>query len=316
MATPSDEALSGYRLLSYQASDGPSGGVLLDSETHSLAAALAPLGRGITSVPQVLEEWDEVAPVLGQFRPSGPGLKLGNTRLLAPILYLRASFCARANYSDHVAEMRVAMGLPDDGPRKGSDLPWHFVNLGLHTVVGPNAPLAIPPYTQKLDWEAEIAVVIGRTARRVPVERAMEHVAGFSILNDLSARDWVSRPGVPMRSPFAYVWVSHKCFDGSNPMGPWITPRDSVSDPGALGIRLWVNDELMQDSSSRHLIFSMAEQVAHLSSRVTLHPGDVIATGTPAGVGAARGRFLRPGDTVRIEVERLGSFSTPLVAAQ
>jgi 2-keto-4-pentenoate hydratase/2-oxohepta-3-ene-1,7-dioic acid hydratase in catechol pathway len=109
-------------------------------------------------------------------------------------------------------------------------------------------------------------------------------------------------------SPFHFDWVSQKAFDGALPFGPWICPLDQIEDVRNLGIRLWVNDELMQDSSSSNLIFSIAEQVAHLSTRLTLHPGDVIATGTPAGCGMARGRFLRPGDQVSIEVEHVGTL--------
>jgi len=148
--------------------------------------------------------------------------------------------------------------------------------------------------------------VIGRECRNVSTGEALEFVAGLSIVNDLSARDHLRREGVAADSPFRYDWVSQKCFDGALPFGPWICPIDEIDDLGNLGIRLWVNEELMQDSSSSNLIFSVAEQISHLSTRLTLKAGDVIATGTPAGCGAARGRFLKPGDRVSVWVEGVG----------
>lgn len=254
--------------------------------------------------------WDAVRAALTAALPlHGLGIgPLTSVTLLSPLLYPRAMFCAGANYTDHVAEMARVLGLPEDGPRKEGDKPWHYVNLPEHTIVGPNQPFRLPAYSTKVDWEAEIGVVIGRTARNVPVERAMEHVAGLTIVNDLSARDFVARPEIPVGSPFHWDWVSQKSWEDSNPVGPWIVPLDSVPDPGNLGIKLWVNGALMQDSSSRNMIFNIAEQIAHLSTRLTLRPGDLIATGTPAGVGMARGRFLQPGDEVRIQVEHVGEL--------
>jgi len=160
----------------------------------------------------------------------------------------------------------------------------------------------------------KIAVVIGRYCRDVSVSEALACVAGLTIVNDLSARDHLKRDKVPVESPFRYDWVSQKCFDGSLPMGPWICPLEDIADLQDLAIKLWVNDELMQDSSSANLIFSFAEQIAHLSTRLTLRPGDVIATGTPAGCGAARGRFLQPGDRVRIWVQEIGELHSEFSA--
>ncbi len=258
-----------------------------------------------------LEEWDTVRSGLAAASfdgaPVGP---LDQMQLLAPILYPRALFCAGANYTDHVAEMARVLGLPDDGPRKDGDKPWHFIATPAHSIVGPGAAVGIPAYSNKLDWEAEVALVMGRRARNVTADQAMAHVAGLTIVNDLSARDWVARPDVPLGSPFHWDWMSQKCFEGAKPMGPWIVPLEGIADLHDLSVRLWVNGQLKQDSNSRNLIFGMAEQVAHLSTRVTLLPGDVIATGTPAGVGMAQGVFLQPGDEVRIEVGGVGTLRT------
>ncbi|HVW67318.1 MAG TPA: fumarylacetoacetate hydrolase family protein, partial [Steroidobacteraceae bacterium] len=162
--------------------------------------------------------------------------------------------------------------------------------------------------------EAEIALVIGKLCRNVSPEAALGYIAGLTIVNDLSARDHLKRDRVPADSPFRFDWVSQKCFDGALPMGPWICPLADIRDARNLAIKLWVNEELMQDSSSANLIFSFEEQVSHLSTRVTLRPGDLIATGTPAGCGAARGRFLQPGDRVRIWVEGIGELQNDFAA--
>ena len=205
-------------------------------------------------------------------------------------------FCAGANYRDHVAEMSKALNLPPEAdPHELGLKPWHFIKASAACVRGPGSRISLPAYSKRVDWEAEIAVVIGRECRDVSVDKALEFVAGVSIVNDLSARDHLRREGVAAESPFRFDWVSQKCFDGALPLGPWICPIDDIEDHRKLGIRLWVNDELMQDSSSSNLIFTVAEQIAHLSTRLTLRPGDLIATGTPAGCGAARGRFLKPG---------------------
>ena len=133
--------------------------------------------------------------------------------------------------------------------------------------------------------------MIGRPAKHVPMEKALSYVAGYTVANDLSARDRGRRPHIADTSPFKADWVAHKSFDGSCPLGPWIVPASDIKDPQNLAIKLWVNGEIKQDSNTGKMIFNLAEQIAHLSSRLTLHPGDLILTGTPAGVGAGRGEY-------------------------
>jgi 2-keto-4-pentenoate hydratase/2-oxohepta-3-ene-1,7-dioic acid hydratase in catechol pathway len=149
-------------------------------------------------------------------------------------------------------------------------------------------------------------------AKDVPASQALDYVAGYTIGNDLSARDAMRRPKNPPEAPFHFDWLSHKCFDGSCPLGPWIVPAADIGDPQKLGLKLWVGEELMQDSNTSKMIFSTAEQIEMLSSRVTLQPGDLIMTGTPAGVGTPRKRFLRPGETVRLWIEKIGEFEHKL----
>jgi 2-keto-4-pentenoate hydratase/2-oxohepta-3-ene-1,7-dioic acid hydratase in catechol pathway len=230
-------------------------------------------------------------------------------KLLAPVLYPGNIYCAGANYTDHMAEMARAQGK-EPGPtmKDLGEKPWHFVKTSRSSVVGPGAKVRLPAYSQKVDWEVELAAVIGRTAKDVSADKALGCVAGYTIANDLSARDAMKRDKNPPASPFHYDWVSQKCFDGSCPLGPWIVPAGDIADPHQLGIRLWVNGELMQDSHTSKLIFDTAEQIAMLSSRVTLHPGDLVLTGTPAGVGMGRGRFLKAGDTVKLWIESIGEL--------
>ncbi len=307
-----------YRLATYADADGePRAGIIVDERMIDVAGALA--GRmtahaSMTSVLAVLRRWEEAHPLLRQVARaarrgghSAATSALAAVRLLAPILYPGTIFCAGANYRDHVAEMSRALNLPaEPDPHELGLKPWHFLKASASCVRGPGSRIALPAYSKRVDWEAEIAVVIGRDCRNVSVAQALKYAAGVSIVNDLSARDHLRRDGVAADSPFRYDWVSQKCFDGALPFGPWICPMDEFADLGNLGIRLWVNEELMQDSSSSNLIFSVAEQISHLSTRLTLRPGDVIATGTPAGCGAARGRFLKPGDRVSVWVEGVG----------
>ena len=316
-----------YRLASYARRDGtPRAGIVVDDRLLDMTEALADTSVAarageLSSVLEVLRHWSETRPALQlaarQTRDGGTtrGHPLSDVRLLAPVLYPGAILCAGANYRDHVAEMSKAMNLPPEpDPHERGLKPWHFVKASAACVRGTGSQIALPSYSKKVDWEAEIALVIGRECRNVGVEQALEYVAGLTIANDLSARDHLRREGIAPESPFRYDWLSQKCFDGALPLGPWIVPLDNIEDIGRLGIKLWVNDELMQDSSSSNMIFSMAEQVAHLSTRLTLAPGDVVVTGTPAGVGSARGRFLQPGDRVRIWVEGVGELTNTFTA--
>jgi 2-keto-4-pentenoate hydratase/2-oxohepta-3-ene-1,7-dioic acid hydratase in catechol pathway len=192
-------------------------------------------------------------------------------------------------------------------PHSEMQKPWHFLKAP-RSVVGTQAAIARPAHAHMLDWEAELAVVIGRLAKNVTERDALEHVAGYTIGNDLSARDAMSRTSLSPTSPFRFDWLSQKSFDGACPLGPWLVPAKQIPNPQGLGIKLWVNDVLKQDSNTSKMIFSIAEQIAFLSTRITLYPGDVILTGTPAGVGMARGDYLKRGDVVRVWVERIGTL--------
>jgi 2-keto-4-pentenoate hydratase/2-oxohepta-3-ene-1,7-dioic acid hydratase in catechol pathway len=298
-----------YRLATYAASDARGrAGIVVDERVVDVAPSMLEVLR---SWPEFSARLPQIAGSVRRNDSSAKAFPLSSVKLLAPILYPGTVFCAGANYKDHVLEMSRALNLPPEpDPHELGLKPWHFIKAAAQCVRGTGSRVALPAYSRKVDWEAEIAVVMGRECRNVGVENALQYVAGLTIANDLSARDHLKRAGIAAESPFKFDWVSQKCFDGALPLGPWIVPLDEAGDVGNLGIRLWVNDELMQDSSSSNLIFTMAEQISHLSTRLTLMPGDVIATGTPAGCGAARGRFLQAGDRVRVWVENIGELTT------
>jgi len=303
-----------YRLLTYRDANGkPAAGVLVGDRVYPAAALLKGVdGVDASSVLGLLQAWDTVHPKFAAAagRPvAGAGRALAETHLLAPILYPTALFCAGANYWDHLEEMARAGAAgpkltgPYVRPPRPAE-PWFFVKTSAHSVIGPAEPIHLPPFSKKVDWEAEIGVVIGRAKRDLPAERAFEAVAGYTIVNDLSARDHIKREN----SIFVFDWLGQKCFDGSAPMGPWITPIDYVPDPEDIAVKLWINGVIKQDSNSKLMVHSIAEQIAYLSRHVTLRPGDVIATGTPAGVGFSRNEFLKPGDEVRIEIGVCGTL--------
>jgi 2-keto-4-pentenoate hydratase/2-oxohepta-3-ene-1,7-dioic acid hydratase in catechol pathway len=305
--------MSGYRLLNFKHGGDPvCPGILVNGRVFSLSDIshsfqLPKLPTG--SVLDVLETWDDCHKILS--RVAGDiidskldGLLLGDVELDIPVRHPQALYCAGANYVDHLEEMT------GNKPNKQEMSPFFFLKPPRPTMVATGATVTIPKFTQQLDWEAEIAMVIGRKASNVSKHDAMEYVAGLTILNDLSARDLMKRFDVP----FLFDWIGQKCFSGAAPTGPWITPLSEVDDPNNLDIKLWVNDTLHQDSNSSQLIFNYAEQIEDLSQHVTLYPGDIIATGTPAGVGHGKGEYLKAGDVVRVAVEGLGELITHIEA--
>jgi 2-keto-4-pentenoate hydratase/2-oxohepta-3-ene-1,7-dioic acid hydratase in catechol pathway len=301
---------AGYRLVSYvDAHQKQRAGVLIDGR---LIKAEDVLGQPGVSVIDILRAWDETHPRLARAAAGTNAIPLADVTLLAPILYPGALFCAGANYWDHLQEMadiakrttgkEVSLSKPAE--------PWFFMKTTAGSIVGDGAPVRLPHFSRQVDWEAELGAVIARPTRNTSEQDALGAVAGYVIVHDLSARDLMKREG----SIFIYDWFGQKCFDDSAPMGPWFTPAAYVSDPNNLSIKLWVNGALKQDSNTGRMVHSTAEQIAYLSRHVTLQPGDVIATGTPAGVGMPRGEFLKVGDEVRIEIEGLGTLTNRMVA--
>lgn len=212
-------------------------------------------------------------------------------------------FCAAANYIEHANEMGSVLA------GKSESKPYMFIKLR-NTVIGPGEAIRMPPETSQLDWEIELAAVIGRGGRRIPITQALEHVSGYAIVNDISARDLNVRGDYP----FKFDWFQGKCHDTFAPFGPWIVPAYAVPDPQALAMELKVNEQVMQKDSTANMIWTVREQIAYLSTIVTLEPGDVIATGTPTGVGMARGIFLKAGDVVSASIDGIGTLTNSVVA--
>lgn len=216
--------------------------------------------------------------------------------LLAPVPRPPRIICIGLNYRDHALETGAA--IPES--------PVVFAKFPM-AAAGPGEAIVHPAITEKLDYEAELAVVIGRGGRRIAREAALEHVAGYMNLNDVSARDLQARDG---------QWIRAKSCDTFAPMGPLLVTRDEVADPQNLRVSCRVNGRVLQDSNTREMIFPVDRLISFLSEFTTLEPGDVIATGTPPGVGVARKppAFLKPGDVVEVEVEGLGVLRNPVTA--
>ena len=312
-----DFRLLNYTLISDEASkhaatpESVRPGILV-GEHHVVDLQLAlPNCPWATSTLAVLNAWDVALPALHELatQTEHAKLTLGQIKLQAPLMYPPAIYCTGANYSAHAQEMSAE----GKGVDKSVTQPYLFLKSGPHCVLGPADSIALPSVSNSVDWEGEFAVVIGKTASNVSVQDAMKYVAGYTIMNDLSARDLSRRPDWPR---WNIDWFGHKNFDGAAPMGPWITPADQIADHTQCHLRLWVNEEKKQDTLVADLIFNVPELIEYLSRRMTLRPGDVIATGTPAGVGRPKGTFLKPGDTVRIEISGLGVLQNPVIQGQ
>ena len=304
--------MAGYKLATYEGVQGPRAGAVINDLVYDVAALTGQ--PKYASVLDVLADYDTAHKLLDAAAkaPKGDGKPVKQTKLLAPVRWPGTIYCAGANYQDHAEEMWKAAGQPPQpDPHELGLKPWFFIKAA-RAVTDPDAKVSISNYSKKMDWEAELAVVIGRKARDLTLENALSCVAGYTVGNDLSARDLGFRPQLPESSPFRADWIRHKSFDGSCPLGPWITPAAYVSNPSKLAIKLWVNDALKQNSNSGNMIFTIAEQISHLSTGITLYPGDVIMTGTPAGVGAGRGEFLKAGDVVKVEIAEIGSLTNTM----
>jgi 2-keto-4-pentenoate hydratase/2-oxohepta-3-ene-1,7-dioic acid hydratase in catechol pathway len=229
--------------------------------------------------------------------PADAVLDRGAVQLCAPIPRPGKIICIGLNYRDHAAESNIEVPA----------YPTVFAKYA-SCIIGPGEAIVIPRVTSQVDYEGELAVVIGRRARDVSEADALSYVAGYAPFNDVSGRDYQMRTS---------QWTIGKTFDTFGPLGPALVTADEISDPQALDIRTSIGGEVLQSSNTKHLIFGIRQLIAYLSAVMTLEPGDVIATGTPAGVGAARTpqRWLVPGDVVRVEISGLGALENPVVAS-
>jgi len=282
-------------------------GVLRDDRVADLAASLAATlaRRGVGRAQEIADAL--VPQSTRQFLEGGAATReavasitdwvtvpRSAARLHAPIADPGKFICIGLNYRDHAEEANQPI------PKEPPIFPkWN------NTILDPGEPILRPRGCTQLDWEVELGVVIGRTARFVPRDRALDHVWGYTIINDVSARD------------FQFItsqWGAGKIADTFAPVGPWIADRDEVPDPHVLDLKLWVNGTQMQSGNTRTFIFDVRYIVSYLSNLITLAPGDLIATGTPPGVGFARKPpvFLQPGDVCRLEITGLGTLENPV----
>lgn len=282
------------RLVTYDDGSGPQAGVLLGEAIVPASALDAPA----TSVRGLLGALDAagLAALGARAAAAGGSVPRADVRLLAPVPDPEKIICLGLNYRDHAEEAKLE--IPEH-PR------W-FAKFA-NSLAGDGEDVVLPAaHAEYVDYEAELAVVIGRTARLVGEADALSHVAGAMPFNDVSARD------LQLQNP---LWTSGKAIDTFAPCGPALVTLDEAGDLGNLALRTRINGEVVQDGSTKDLIFGVAETVAWLARTITLVPGDIIATGTPAGIGGLKGIFLRDGDTVEVEVEGLGAVRNPVRAA-
>jgi 2-keto-4-pentenoate hydratase/2-oxohepta-3-ene-1,7-dioic acid hydratase in catechol pathway len=283
-----------------------SGGRLYPLAESAAAAGIAGLGGGLIDL---LADWPQSSEKLAKLATAAPqaaarlAIDATGARRRAPLLYPGKVLCAGANYYDHIAEMGVA------DTRKEAQRLFFFFKPARNAVVGPGRTVRMPLDTKAFDWEVELAAVIGKTARAVAERDALAHVAAYTVAIDFSARDLNRVPD----SFFKLDWVAGKANDTCCPMGPTLVPAAFIPDPQNLRLMLSVNGAVKQDASSAGMIFSLAEQIAKLSRIMTLDPGDVILTGTPAGVGAPKQTFLKVGDKVEASIEKIGTLAVEIV---
>ena len=270
---------------------------------------------GIVVAPPDLKRWTSMLGLLADWAQAEGILRaieiddvpvIDYDALLTPVRWPRKVVCAGVNYRRHIREMG------GDVPGRGWK-PFFFLKPPTTTVIGPADAIVVrSAETARYDWEAELAAVIGIGGRDISADDALAHVAGYCVANDVTARGHHKRQAVPADA-FIYDWFAAKSIDSSLPLGPGITPAFQIPDPQDLRLRLWVNGELQQEESTSDMICTVAELISAASEVVTLEPGDVIPTGTPSGVGAGRGRCLRPGDVVRTTIDGLGTLENPVI---
>lgn len=307
------------KLATYLKADVPTVGVIVEEQLYDLAAALQASGAGdpawATTVVQLLGAGAAALAAAQQAvawaqRSGEPSLAqpLAGTTLLAPIPCPGKLLCLAGNYADHIQEGGgTYIGKEKMIPR--------FFSKPCTAIIGTNGVVRIPPSVAWADWELELAVVIGKTGRDIAVAEAEQYIGGYTVFNDISGRELAFRATLPLQEgDWFFDWQVGKWLDTFGPMGPWLTTADEVPYPNRLQMKLWHNGTLHQDASTGQMIFSPAEAIAFISQFITLEAGDVIATGTPAGVGLAKKIKLQPGDQIKGEIAGLGTLENTVAA--
>ncbi len=284
---------------------GPVACIEVDDGLYDLQASLRRVGEGAAdnSVLALFDNWELSHELLNKASVTLDQQDRVDSEIrLAPLLYPGKILCAGANYFRHLAEMGV------EGATKKNQRLFFFMKPPRNAVVGEGSTVQMPLDTQMFDWEIELTAVIGKRARAVSVSDALNYVGGYTVAIDFSARDLNRAP----ETFYKLDWVAGKAQDTCCPMGPRIVPASHIADPQNLHLRLSVNGAIKQDDTTGDMIFSLAEQIATASRIMTLDPGDIILTGTPAGVGVPRKEFLKIGDVVDAEIEGIGKLSVTI----
>lgn len=309
--------MTNYGLATYQQGDVIRTAFVFEEKYYDLKSAYRAVYPNNAQVPSwaaditlALSQWQQINNEVDVFAQAA-ALQVesltaisGDYQVLAPFKPTTI-FGTASNYHEHAAEMNTILAAKPDSS------PYVFMKA-TSSVIGTNEYVILPPETKKLDWEVELGVVIGKTARRVKAEDALDYIAGYTVVNDISARDLNHRTDYP----FKHDWFRGKSWDTFCPMGPVFVPKSAIADPHNVKLALYLNDKQMQDGNTSELIWDAFEQIQYLSSILTLQPGDVIMTGTPAGVGKGIGLFLKPGDVLRASAEGVGEIINTVKAEE
>ena len=299
------------KLATYHQGDSTKVGIVVDESIYDLAAALAAAGADTSiadSTIAFLAGGDAAVSAAQAAISNATAQPLSAVKLAAPLPCPGKLLCLAGNYAEHIQEGGgIFVGKDKMIPR--------FFSKPCSTVIATGEAIRVPTSTAFADWELELAVVIGKRGRYLTPEQAADHIAGYTIFNDISARQLTFRQDLPQQEgDYYFDWLVGKWLDTFGPMGPWITLKDEVPHPDRLGMKLWLNGELQQDANTGQMIFSPAEAISFISQFVTLNPGDIISTGTPAGVGHSKKLRLNPGDKIRGEIEGLGVLENAVEA--
>jgi 2-keto-4-pentenoate hydratase/2-oxohepta-3-ene-1,7-dioic acid hydratase in catechol pathway len=290
------------KLVTYQYRDDEQRlGVIHANEVVDVVSSDAGLPRTMIDVLRAGE--DGMSALRSVLKGNGERVPLAQVRLCPPIPQPSKYLALGANYMKHLEEFAKSH------PRASapSTKVQHWFNKQVSCIVGPHDPIHLPRCSKEhLDFEGELGIVIGTRCRHVPPDRALQMIAGYLVCNDVSVRDWQAL------SPTATMG---KSFDTHGPVGPWLTTADEVADPGALRVRTWIDDELRQDGNTAEFIHTIPQMIAFLTTAFTLEPGDILSTGTPAGVGGAQvpPRYMKAGQRCRIQIEGLGEINNPVI---
>ena len=304
------------KLATYQTEGADRVGVVVGDQLYDLSTCLTASGQGNPTIatstlaflaagPAAVEQ---AQAAVDWVQANGGGLSgpLSAVKLRAPLPCPGKLLCLAGNYASHILEGG------GNFPGKEKMIPRFFMKP-CTSIIGTGDAIRIPPSTSFADWELELAVVIGKRGRDLTAGQALEHIGGYTIFNDISARELTFRSALPQQEgDYFFDWLVGKWFDTFGPMGPWLTTADEIDPFANLSMKLWHNGKLQQDANSGQMIFAPAEAIAFISQFVTLEPGDVISTGTPAGVGSVKKIRLNPGDHIRGEIEGLGVLENPV----